>query len=200
MNRSAFYAALRKTWGGFSHPQVRGFERYLDRIAQTPALPINHSAYVLATVWHETGTRMQPVRETFASTDDQAVARLNAAWNAGRLSWVKTPYWQRDARGRSWYGRGDVQITHAQNYENLGTRLGIPLARSPDLALDPQVAMEIAWVGMTEGLFTGKRLADYLTADKTEYVSARRIVNGVDRAKRIAGEARLFESALRAAR
>lgn len=33
-------------------------------------------AYMLATAFHETGSRMQPVRETFASSDAQAITNL----------------------------------------------------------------------------------------------------------------------------
>ena len=48
-------------------------------------------AYCLATCYHETGYRMQPVRETHATSDQQAINRLEHAWKSGRLSWVKKP-------------------------------------------------------------------------------------------------------------
>ena len=47
--------------------------------------------------------------------------------------------------------------------------------------------------GMTEGLFTGKRLSDYLPGN---YTWARRVINGNDKATTIAGYARHFEAAL----
>lgn len=40
--------------------QVEGIEAILDGGKH---LPISHMAYVLATSWHETGTKMQPVTE-----------------------------------------------------------------------------------------------------------------------------------------
>lgn len=49
--------------------------------------------------------------------------------------------------------------------------------------------------GMEAGRFTGKKLSDYLPGD---YVNARRIINGTDKAEQIAGYARQFEAALKA--
>ena len=51
---------------------------------------------------------------------------------------------------------------------------------------------------MRDGDFTGKDLADYIDEDNCDYVEARRIVNGTDRAEQIAGYAEKFEAALRA--
>ena len=54
-------------------------------------------------------------------------------------------------------------------------------------------------IGMRDGTFTGKRLADYFTAKTSDWVNARKIVNGLDRAKDIAGYGRRFHSELLAA-
>ena len=51
---------------------------------------------------------------------------------------------------------------------------------------------------MADGDFTGKSLSNYISAGKCDYVEARRIVNGTDRAHKIAGYAAEFEVALRA--
>jgi len=50
--------------------------------------------------------------------------------------------------------------------------------------------------GMRNGIFTGKRLADYIHDEECDYVNARRIINGLDSADRIRGYAELFEQAL----
>jgi hypothetical protein len=50
---------------------------------------------------------------------------------------------------------------------------------------------------MHGGLFTGKKLSDYITASKTDYVNARKIINGTDKAALIAGYAKQFEQILR---
>ncbi len=50
--------------------------------------------------------------------------------------------------------------------------------------------------GMSEGLFTGKSLSAYFGPDKSDPVGARRIINGTDKAKEIAGYFARFKSAL----
>ena len=49
---------------------------------------------------------------------------------------------------------------------------------------------------MAEGLFTGKCLGDYVNASRCDPLSARRIVNGLDRASEIAGYFARFREAL----
>ncbi len=51
---------------------------------------------------------------------------------------------------------------------------------------------------MTEGLFSGVRLSDYFSGMKADWTGARKIVNGTDRAKKIAVTARTFDAAIRA--
>jgi hypothetical protein len=51
---------------------------------------------------------------------------------------------------------------------------------------------------MRDGDFTGMKLSDYITPESVDYVNARRIVNGTDRAEQIAGYAEKYEEALRA--
>jgi len=86
---------------------------------------------------------MQPVREAMASTDAEAIARLERAWAAGRMTGVRTAYWRRDADGKSWLGRGYVQLTHKSNYIRAGRELGVDLVGNPDLAMDPAIAARI---------------------------------------------------------
>jgi predicted chitinase len=74
---------------------------------------------------------MQAVRETLATTDDGATNALEKAWEAGKLSWVKTPYWRKDAEGKSRFGRGLVQITRKANYQKLGLLIGVDLVKDP---------------------------------------------------------------------
>lgn len=195
MSRADFYAALRRSGSGvfgtsLSQRQVDGIEALL---AATDGLPITHRAYLLATAYHETDRTMQPVRETLAGTDDEAIRRLERAWAKGRLKGVKRPYWRRDADGKTWLGRGYVQLTHRDNYVRAGRELGVDLVADPGLAMQPTIAAQILVRGCQEGWFTGKRLSDYLPGD---YLGARRIVNGTDRAADIARYAEAFEAAL----
>lgn len=71
------------------------------------------------------------------------------------------------------------------------------LVEHPEKALNPQIAYRILAYGMQNGTFTGRKLSDYITDDKTDYRNARRIINGLDRADQIAGAAEKFETILR---
>jgi len=200
IDRRIVFAGLRNAvFGGrLSQGQVEGVEAVLTRFSARGWADPRWLAYMLATAHHETGGTMQAVRETFAATDDEAFARLERAWRAGKLPTVRTPYWRRDAAGRSYYGRGLVQITHRENYEKMSRVTGLDHVAEPDLALRLGVAATILVVGMTEGLFSGVRLADTFAGTKADWTGARKIVNGTDRAKKIAVTARIFDAAIRA--
>lgn len=193
MNRAAFYAVVRKDLGALTQSQVTGFEVLLTAVN---GLPVAQQAYLLATAWHETGATMQPVREAHGATDAQTIARLEKAWAAGKLKWVKKPYWRKDADGKSWFGRGYVQLTHKENYQKASDRMGIDLVSDPSAALSPMIAARVLVQGCTEGWFTGAKLSDFLPGN---YVGARKVVNGTDRAQDIAHYAVSFEAALKAA-
>lgn len=187
-----FFAEVRKRFGRLSQAQVDGFNIILKA---AEGRQISHVAYILATAWHETDKTMQPVRETLANTDAQAVARLEKAWKAGKLPQVKIPYWRYDDTGRTWLGRGYVQLTHKDNYRRAAAMVSVDLLGNPSLAMRPDIAAKILVEGCAVGLFTGKPLSNYLPGD---YVNARRVVNGLDKAQTIAGHAAAFEAALRA--
>lgn len=201
MNRSAFYASVRQRASGvfgtsLSQSQVQGIEAILDE-AERRGTPLQHLAYILATAYHESAHTMQAVRETLAKTDDGAIRALESAWKRGKLPWVKTTYWRKDPDGKSWFGRGLVQITHKANYAKLGLLIGIDLVKDPSKALELSTAVKILFVGMELGSFTDKSLSDYIGNGRADYVGARRVVNGTDKAETIAGYAKAFEKALR---
>lgn len=203
MDATTFFAyARRAPFGGrLTQGQIDGMNalfRCWDS-HKIPAPDKRHLAYILASVFHETGGRMVPVRETFASTDAGAIAALDKAYKAGRLGQVSKPYWRKGANGKAYFGRGDIQLTHEENYKVLGERIGVDLVGNPSLALDLDISAEIAIVGMIEGLFTGKKLTDYFNLKKDDPVGARAVVNGRDKAKLIAGYYNSFLDALEAA-
>lgn len=198
MNRAAFYAALRKRDSGIfgtslRQAQVDGMERLLSAVH---GRPVSHAAYLLATAYHETGFTMQPIREAFGKSDGDTINRLEKAWKAGKLGQVRAPYWRPDATGKAWFGRGYVQLTHRDNYAKAAAITGVDLLSDPSKAMHPEIAATILVEGCTAGIFTGARLSQYLPGD---YVGARRVVNGQDKAHQIATYARAFEAALLAA-
>ena len=193
MDRKRFFDALRKRDSGvfgtsISQGQVSGTEELLD-VAQARGVPLFHLAYILGGVYHETGGMMVPVREGFAKTDIGArrvVAKRSYGKPAGPYNHV-------------YYGRGRIQNTWLRNMETLSKRFGHDFVKNPDLLLDPAIDAVVTIVGHQEGLWTGKKLSDYIGDGRVDYVNARRIVNGTDKAKQIAVYAKAFETALRAA-
>jgi hypothetical protein len=148
---------------------------------QSANLTPQQSAYVLATVEHETAGTYAPIEE-WASGDAYE----------GRADLGNT----RPGDGRRFKGRGASQITGRRNYRVFGELLGIDLEGNPELALDEQVSDRILILGMTQGLFTGVKLSDYINDTVCDYYYARRIINGTDRAEHIAELAAQWEKEL----
>lgn len=197
MDKVGFYNYVRPNFGGkLTNTQVAGFEMIINYFEGSNYFDARWLAYMLATVWHETGGTMEPVREGFCKTDAGAIDAVTRLYNRGV---IKRNYALPHPNGRSYYGRGFVQITHAYNYEKAGRMLGMgnQLVNSPDLALNPAVAVKILVLGMVEGMFTTKRLDQYFNNTKEDWVNARKIINGLDKAGDIASYGRKFYEALK---
>ena len=180
--------------GTLTKLQAEGMRQILNEWERRAGADPRWLAYMLATTFHETARRMEPVIETRQAGEaanpsvDTAIARREHAWAAGRLPWVKKPYWRKDDSGRSYLGRGFVQITGRGNYERATKELGIPLLSDPDLALRASVAAPVLFQGLTEGWFRGDRqgrhtLQRYFNSTTDDPVGAREIVNGRELAK-----------------
>ncbi len=128
-------------------------------------------AYVLATTQWETAQTFKPVKEAYWLSED---------WRRNNLRYY--PY----------YGRGFVQLTWDYNYKAYSQILNIDLVNNWDLALDPNVALFVLVHGFKTGTFTGNKIADYITSNKTDFVGARRCINGTDKANEIADLAEQF--------
>lgn len=210
MNKTTFFAyARRAPFGGrLSQAQVDGTSAILAE-AERRGLPDEQTAYVLATAFHETGGKMQPIEENLNYT---TATQIKKTWPS-RFSTVQSaqPY-VRNPQGLAnkvyggrmgnagandgwlYRGRALAQITGKDNYKKYG------LGDNPDAALEMATAIRILFDGMINGKFTGKRLADYFGAGKEDPVGARAIVNGSDKASLIAGYYRSFLDSLVAAR
>ncbi|KPU61055.1 chitinase class I family protein [Pseudomonas fluorescens] len=199
INRDFFFDHIRESLfkGSLRQSQLDGMTAILDKWeAESSKDDDRWLAYMLGTTHHETGRTMQPVRETFAATDDDAIKRLEKAWAARELPWVKTPYWHRDADGKSWFGRGFVQLTHKTNYEKLGTAINVDLFTDPDRAMDLDTALKVLFVGMRNGLFTSAKLSDFFNVSKENWVQARKIINGLESADLVASYAKTYYAAI----
>jgi putative chitinase len=178
---AAFFASVRKGLATtLLQPQVDGFQAVLQAFGEA-RWPLAWAAYGLATSWHETAARMEPVKEAFWLTEN----------------WRKT-----NLRYYPWYGRGFVQLTWEANYKHADEALGLngALIANPDMAMQPDIAAKILTKGMEEGWFTRRSLKDFLPlfgrAGFDAYKEARRIINGTDKFEVIAKEAQAFEAAL----
>lgn len=207
LNRQVFFSRVRHGPfpGKLTQSQVEGMNHLLDTWEQMGTEDPRHLAYTLATDFHETGARMQPVREGFARSDAgarQAVNKLAA--RRGPDSAVAKYAKPHPETGHVYYGRGDVQLTWYDNYVKMGRILGLPLAQKPDMVLDPKVSKMILVEGMLNGAskdgdFTGKALEDYFNDESDDPVNARQIVNGTDKALLIASYHDEFLEAIEAA-
>ena len=125
-------------------------------------------AYILATVEHETAGSFQPVRESYYLGEPGAENH------------------RKTLRYYPYYGRGYVQLTWDYNYRAYSTTLGLDLVNQPDLVMRPDVALFILVDGMKRGVFTGISLEDCTNGSGFDFVEARRIINGKDKAVEIA--------------
>lgn len=185
IDRGIFFTKIRSLFGRMSQSQVEGLNSLLDAVG---GCLINEAAYMLATAYHETAHTMQPIEE---------YGKGRGRDYGKRLKMSRKPY---SDTLPIYYGRGYVQLTWYENYDKAGRLLKLDLLRQPELALQADVAAKIMREGMFDGWFTGKKLGEYIGLRTAEYVSARRIINGMDKAQLIAGYAVVFELALRKAK
>lgn len=193
IDHDKFFDKMRYTFGGtYTQSQVTNLNSLLA--AGSKELPnIQSLAYVLATVWHETGKTLVPLSEYGHGAGKDYGKHLDMGGGPNK----RVPYTSPD---KLYYGRGYVQITWKENYKAMSKLTGKDLINSPELALEPDVACEIAIQGMLRGYFTGKSLKNYFPS-KTglhDPINARRIINGMDCAAAIAGYYNIFLNALAA--
>jgi len=150
-----------------------GDTRLLIETCKTHGLLRNQAAYVLATAYHETAHTMKPVREY------------------GGEKYLKSKKYY------PYVGMGYVQLTWDYNYKKASDKLGVDFLKNPKLLLESKYAAPIIVVGMVEGWFTGKKLSDYITLNTSDFTSARKIVNGLDKAELIADYAKQYDKLLK---
>jgi hypothetical protein len=90
-----------------------------------------------------------------------------------------------------WRGRGLIQVTWKNNYEKVKAASGRDVIADPDLLIKDfgLSCWAIVW-GMKGGIYTGKKLSDYINGSSRDFIGARRIVNGTDKASLFDGYAR----------
>ena len=183
------FAIIRLKFGSLSQEAVDNINLIVET-CEKYGLTYPQTAYLLATTYHETGGTMKPIKEYGGD-------KYLSKYDTGRLAKALGNTPQADGDGIKYAGRGYLMITGGYNYKFAGEQLGIDLINNPDLALEPKYAAEILVNGSMSGWFTSKKLSDYINDKKKDYINARRVINGLDKAQLIASYAVVFEKALR---
>lgn len=164
-----------KIVGSISFPNIRASARksvpiILKECEISQVTDKGQIAYILATAQHEShlGALMIELASGFAYEN--------------RLDLGNT----KPGDGPRFKGRGFVQITGRINYTYWSNRLNIDLINNPEKAAELSVAAKILVQGMRDGTFTTYKLARFISGNKRDFLNARKIVNGVDKAAHIA--------------
>ncbi len=189
MDRSVFFSEVRNHLfaGSMNQGQVDGCTAILDAWDNhAPLSDPRFVAYSFATAFHETARTMQPIAEI--------------GHGRGRSYGSPAgPYHQ------IYYGRGLVQLTWLNGYRVATKQLrahgvidgSIDLEQTPDLAMRPDIAAAVLVFGMVEGWFCpGRKLTTYFAGTRSDWVDARAIINGHDKAALIASYGLQFYHAL----
>jgi type IV secretory pathway VirB3-like protein len=146
-------------------------------------------------VYHETASSFQPVEEGFYLRDPQRVKAFQ-----------KKLWYYPD------FGRGDVQLTHKDNYVKMQrlvpryfpevvsefeSRTGkkFDLINHPEQVMDGQISFCIMTIGMHLGEFRGGHNLDrHINHEKCDYFYARFIINGVPRGQKYPDKADVIKA------
>ena len=179
INREVFFKGYRERFGKLNQSQVDGLSYLIECFEKSRLINrLSEFAYVLATIKHETAETYQPISERGGGNYFKYLI--------GKLG-IKTL-----KEANMYKGRGYVQLTGKINYMLFTELLGVDFIASPELAQNKLYAWMILETGMTRGLFTGKKLQDYIKENRRDFFNSRRIINGLDKAGTIAGYANEF--------
>lgn len=212
-DRKKFFDGFRQWQGIVTPKQVEGLTYLLDCIENDPfMIRVDWISYCLGTTFHETAHTFMPIHEY----GSRAYFIKNYGYHGPNSKGAQLGNDTLE-EGYDYAGKGFVQLTGEYNYENMeialrkeypaliadfqrrtGKTFDLTVGDQPNdkddpkNAMDPKIAYAIMSYGMRHGTFTGKSLGDYFSKSRREWVSARRIINGLDKAQRIAEYAMEF--------
>jgi len=195
INRAFFFSKCRQElFGGVLKPsQIEGLTAILDEWeANHASKDDRYLAYMFATAHHETDRKVQAIDEYGSDAyfnkrygcegDNPARAKKNGNTEKGD--------------GAKYHGRGLVQLTWKNNYKKMTPVAGVDLVKTPDRAKDLRIAVKIMFSGMIEGTFTGHKLLEFFNKTAEDWVNARRVINGVDKANLVGTYGRSYYGAI----
>ena len=202
IDRAYFFDEYQKRFTKLTYTQKNALENIFTGIEEycendkSYVCSLKKIAYMLATAKHETGHTFEPITErgnrSYFNKYDPVLA--NTPERRKRAIEMENT---QQGDGFKYRGRGYVQLTWKKNYRKSGEYLKKDLVNNPELALDQKNATKIMIYGMETGMFTKKKISSYISEDSADYLNARRVINGMDKAASIAGYASKLEECLR---
>lgn len=172
--------------------QVVGFNSLISELNNAEA-SLYEATYIVATALFSTNNKLTPTIEDefpdfYTDMYDIEGTRKTTALRLGNTE---------KGDGEKYKQRGFVPLLGKNNYKAFEDFLDIPLVTSPELLEEVETASKVLVEGMLQGLFTGLYLSKYINSRNKDYINARRVVDGVESAKKIAILAQQLESAIK---
>ncbi len=187
INRKFFFDQVKASLftNSLTPKQVQGLNAILDEWEANYAQQDERwLAYMLATTHHETGRTMQPIEE---------IGKGKNYPYGKKVKQDKKPYTDTD---EIFYGRGFVQLTWYENYDKAGKKLGKDFLHNAAGVMELTNATKIMFLGMTEGWFTARKLSQYFNPTTEDWLNARKIINGLDKAEDIKNYALKYKASI----
>ena len=227
MNDEKFFDEVRSSLfnGKLSQATVNSINAII-RQGVKQKLQKEYLAYILATVFHECGSNMQPIRESMnysvsglLNTFSRKRISKADAEKLGRKTGEKTVPLDRQQKianilyggefgktnlgntepndGWNFRGGGLVQLTGRDNFKRASKYVNIDLVKVPDHINDLDVSVTVLVNAMIDGMFRVKRLTNYSKFPQ-DYYNMRDIINADKgvNGEKIAGYAVKFADAL----
>lgn len=172
-------------------PQAElGISAIIDEFESRQLTDLRWLAYILATAYHETGKTIQPIEED---------GRGRGRKYGNNIKFDGTMYTTPD---KIYYGRGVTQNTWYEIYDMLTKDAAKEdknwdFLNKPELLLTMECSIWATFHCMIHGKYTGVGLPRYFNNAVTDWINARRIINGLDKAVVISEYAATFYNCLK---
>ena len=199
INREKFYDGYHKKFGALSTAQKEGMDFLLDSLDKSEKFNLaTQYAWILGMLHHECANTWQPVIEAYWLGNNRIQKLYN--YYTSNFPGSLRGIFPTGVEYPTYEGRGYCQITLKGNYKKfrdvVKEKFGVDILTDPNAVL----TKEISWFILETGIsyrplsFSGVVLTDFINDEKTDYLHARKTVNGMYRAAMIAEYAEEFYS------